>query len=322
MAHDDATTAPPLVERGAVRIALIGAGSMGQKHLAALRTLAKAGEAALAAIVDPRARAAELAAAAVPDLDSVPRFESLAALRRSKEIAFDAAVVATPSATHRALGEELLADDSHVLMEKPLGGSLADAEALAALAARSRAHFFVGFVERFNPAVNALQSMLRSRSVAKVTEIECVRSTNRVDSSRDAREMALDLAIHDVDLLHWLLGRWASGSASLERASATFRLAGEASVSARIAVGLAVEGAARAMRLRTTEGDWICDFQRRSLVAPDGSERVATPIDDDDPLTAQLRAFVRAVGGGVIDERLADASAALAAQRTLDGCFR
>jgi predicted dehydrogenase len=67
----------------------------------------------------------------------------------------DAVTVATPTETHVEIVEPLLREGVHVLVEKPMTRTTADAERLLAAAAQSGATFGVGHTERFNPAVAA-----------------------------------------------------------------------------------------------------------------------------------------------------------------------
>jgi predicted dehydrogenase len=72
----------------------------------------------------------------------------------------DAAVVATPTFTHHRVASELIRGGVHVLVEKPLAPTLAEADELVQLARRRHVVLQVGHVERFNPALVSVEDRL------------------------------------------------------------------------------------------------------------------------------------------------------------------
>ncbi|AEW06816.1 oxidoreductase domain protein [Sulfobacillus acidophilus DSM 10332] len=127
------------------KLALVGCGKIGQKHLQAL---VHSNIAELVATVDvdiERARAA-----AVPfDARSYPSLESLLALEP-----IDAVIIATPSGTHRALTEMALRRGLHVMVEKPLALTGQDATAMVELARQKGRVLTVTQFNRLLPAVS------------------------------------------------------------------------------------------------------------------------------------------------------------------------
>ena len=107
----------------------------------------------------------------------------------------DAAVIATPTAHHHEVAEQLLSDGVHVLVEKPVTKTVAEANRLIALARRRGLVLQVGHVERFNPAWNAVVQHL-----ARPQYIEAVRAGSYTFRSTDV-SIVLDLMIHDLDLV-------------------------------------------------------------------------------------------------------------------------
>ncbi len=107
----------------------------------------------------------------------------------------DAAVVAVPTKFHAEVGCDLLRRGVHVLVEKPLAGSLAEADRL--LAAQGDRVLAVGHVEYFNPAVQAL------RGVGAPRFLEVQRLAIFTPRSLDV-DVVLDLMIHDIQILHAL----------------------------------------------------------------------------------------------------------------------
>src|SRR2546429_2699580 len=75
----------------------------------------------------------------------------------------DAVIVATPTSTHREVVERCLKAGVHVLVEKPLAGTVADAEALAALEKETGRVLMVGHTFLFNSAVRAIKGYIDNR---------------------------------------------------------------------------------------------------------------------------------------------------------------
>jgi predicted dehydrogenase len=107
----------------------------------------------------------------------------------------DAAVVATPTRFHCQVARDLLAAGIHLLVEKPLAPTTAQASEMVELARRGGLVLQVGHVERFNPAFAAAQPHVREPKY-----IEAVRRSGFSFRSTDIG-VVLDLMVHDVDLV-------------------------------------------------------------------------------------------------------------------------
>lgn len=174
----------PERQRGALRVAVIGVGSFGRHHARAIRDIDSA---ELAAIVDVDFERAQQAA---QEYGSQP-------FRNLEEITgfADAAIVATPTVTHEQVASQLLEAGLDVLVEKPIAGSSAAGERLARLAQARGRILQVGHLERFNPAVLALEKIL---TVPLFFEIH--RLSVFTPRSLDI-DVVLDLMIHDLDIV-------------------------------------------------------------------------------------------------------------------------
>jgi len=168
-----------------LRVGVFGTGAMGRNHVRLLSALPGA---ELVGIYDPDSRSAE-AAARDHGARIFPRLEELAG-----EI--EAAVVAAPTVAHADMGCALLARGLHVLIEKPLAASLAEADRL--LAAAGDRVLAVGHVEFFNPAVQALLAVNTPPRFVEVQRLG-VFSPRSLDV-----DVILDLMIHDLQILHAL----------------------------------------------------------------------------------------------------------------------
>jgi len=172
-------------------VAVAGAGAFGRNHLRVVRELETAGfGVALAAAVEPDpARAAETAAKyAIPVYPSVD--ELLAA-----NLDLAAATVAVPTIHHRAVAAPMLDEGLDLLVEKPLAASLEEADDLIGRAERAGRILQPGHLERFNPAVLAVEPRLR-----RPMFFEAHRLSVFTPRSLDV-DVVLDLMIHDLDIV-------------------------------------------------------------------------------------------------------------------------
>jgi predicted dehydrogenase len=173
--------------RAALRVAVIGTGSLGKEHARIYADLAKTGEITFAGILD----ASPEAARAVADRLRVPVFASLAEATE----AADAFSIVTPTSTHFAIARELLARGRHVLVEKPMTDNSEDAATLVELARAHGSVLQVGHVERFNPIFQRLQEI-----APEPRFIEAHRLSPFPARSTDVG-VVLDLMIHDLDII-------------------------------------------------------------------------------------------------------------------------
>ena len=109
----------------------------------------------------------------------------------------DAVCIAVPTKLHHQVGLNCLGAGIHVLLEKPIAASIAEAESLVNAAAQANCILQVGHIERFNPAFVELTK------VAQTEEILAVESRRMSPYSQRANDVSvvLDLMIHDIDLL-------------------------------------------------------------------------------------------------------------------------
>jgi predicted dehydrogenase len=179
------------VSQAPLRIAVAGAGAFGKNHLRVYRELEAAGLGiALVAAVEPdSARAADTASRyAIPVFASAD--ELLAA-----DLKLDAATVAVPTVHHHDVASTLLDAGLDLLVEKPLAASLTEADDLIARAERGKRILQPGHLERFNPAVLAIQTQLH-----RPMFFESHRLSIFTPRALDV-DVVLDLMIHDLDIV-------------------------------------------------------------------------------------------------------------------------
>jgi predicted dehydrogenase len=115
----------------------------------------------------------------------------------------DGVIIATPVRTHYHLAKEALLHGKHVLVEKPLTASVAEAEELVALAKRKRRVLMVGHTFEYSPAVNELRKLVQNGDLGKIYCIEAERVN--LGLFRSDINVIWDLAPHDVSILLYLL---------------------------------------------------------------------------------------------------------------------
>jgi predicted dehydrogenase len=172
-----------------VSAAVIGVGYLGRFHA---QKYAQAAGCELVAVVDPSREAREQVGAEL----KVPAVADYRELVGKVE----AVSVVTPTPQHFAIARDFLAGGSHVLVEKPITETPAEARELIALAgARSRV-LQVGHLERFNAAILAAEPHLKSPRF-----VECHRLAPYRERGTDVN-VVLDLMIHDIDIVQTIVG--------------------------------------------------------------------------------------------------------------------
>lgn len=177
-------------------ICVIGCGSMGRNHV---RVLSDLPGVELRAIVDANAQVT----AHLAHRYRVPAYPTLKAMLA--EITPRAAVVAVPTVEHLSIAGALVERGVHVLVEKPIAASVAEARALIARAEGANVALFVGHIERFNPAVLELRRRLSAGELGRVLHVEARRQGPFPARIQDVG-VIVDLAVHDIDLVRFVTG--------------------------------------------------------------------------------------------------------------------
>jgi predicted dehydrogenase len=172
-----------------LRVAVVGVGYLGRFH--AEKYAARA-DVELVALVDVDARRAREIAR---EVGGEPLTDHRALFGR-----VDCASVAVPTQHHHAVATELLAAGIDVLVEKPLASTIEEGRALVELAAQTGRMLQVGHLERFNPALLALDGV-----ITQPRFIECHRLAPFSERGTDV-DVVLDVMIHDLDLILSMTG--------------------------------------------------------------------------------------------------------------------
>lgn len=282
-----------------VKVGVIGVGSLGQHHA---RIYAEMENAQLVGVVDRREdRAREVAeksgCAAYNDWRSL--FDDV-----------EAVSIAVPTSDHASVGIEALDAGVHVLVEKPIAADLRDADRLIERAHLRGRTLHVGHSERFNPVVQAVRPY-----ISRPQFFEAHRLGVFVQRSLDV-DVVLDLMIHDIDLVLWLV---ASPVVEIKSVGipvltprvdiANARIEFEDGTVANLTASRVSRERVRKLRFFQPNDYLSLDFHQRtaevySLLNEDGGRRIVErrpEVTSTEPLRGELEAFLAAVRDGSAD---------------------
>ena len=277
-----------------IRIGVVGTGHLGSYHI---QKYLKMPECRVVGVADLSEENARKAAAG-------RNFEILTDCRGLLG-KVDAVSIAVPTGAHHEVAAIFLKAGIDVLLEKPIATTLAEAEELIELADAKKLVFQIGFVERFNPAVTALRSVM-----ARPLFIESHRLHPFFERGTDV-DVILDLMVHDLDIiLHFVKSpvenvdavgvSVLSDKVDIANARLTFAGGCVANITASRVTGKVMQK----IRFFGVDGYHAVDFKKRALVSLNrrngagGQIEIAeNPVEviPADPLEEEIRSFVRAV---------------------------
>jgi predicted dehydrogenase len=276
-----------------IRIGVIGVGDFGRNHVRVLHELPGAEFIGLHDADPERARqiAAEFGSEAFVDMDQL-----------AEQI--DAACVASPTVSHARIATHLLERGVDVLVEKPMTSSLAEADALIATAKRNGRILQVGHLERFNPAVVAVQKIVSRPLFFEVHRLG-VFSPRSLDV-----DVVFDVMIHDLDILLSLVDAPVSDLRAVGIPVLTdkvdiahARIEFESGAVANLTASRVSTERVRKLRFFQAHEYISVDYTRQDVVrvrvAGEGAQPAIdfekVPTQPEEPLKAELRGFLAAV---------------------------
>jgi len=181
-----------------LKVAVVGAGSMGTNHLRVLQDFD-----------DDSFHLVGVADSQESTLARAVRRYHVAGFADHRRMIFetcpDLVVVAVPTNLHCEVASYALERGIHVLIEKPIATTEEEARALIELSRRHGAAIAVGHIERFNPAVVELKQLISSGTLGQIFSLHARRVGPYPPRIRDVG-VALDLATHDLDAMRSLIG--------------------------------------------------------------------------------------------------------------------
>ncbi|HVJ94001.1 MAG TPA: Gfo/Idh/MocA family oxidoreductase, partial [Labilithrix sp.] len=245
-----------------------------------------------------------------------PNIESL------HNVDFDAAVVATPTATHRDVVLDLVKMKKHVLVEKPVASSFEQGVEVIEAAAAAGVKVAVGHVERFNPVVRKLREVIRGGWLGDPIHFSFTRVGGYPETILEGNNVLLDLAVHDIDVFRSVVGQVRVESSmahsSFKRGvldTAEIFLEAASGPTASIHANWVTPTKIRTVRVTGTRGVLFADYILQSLELYGGNltkriepttgvknfesvqehyrttDRVLFGVTKEEPLVSQLRQF-------------------------------
>jgi predicted dehydrogenase len=270
-----------------IKAGIIGTGHIGKFHA---RILSESAAAEFAAIYDSNAEAARDVAKqyGVRVADSLEEFAGLV----------EAATIATPTPSHHEIGKFLLSRKKHLLIEKPIAETTAQAGELVELARAQGCVLQIGHVERFNPVLDALD-----KHIAKPRFIESHRLSPYPNRSIEIG-VVLDLMIHDLEIILHLVGSPvksidAVGMRVLSRGEdiANARLRFENGCVANVTVSRVSPEKIRQIRVFQPDACLSLDYQHQTgeIFRLSGGKIGGEPleIEKGEPLKREVESFIR-----------------------------
>ena len=272
-----------------MKFGLAGAGAMGKNHA---RVISKLPKSELVAVYDADFKRAK-AIAKEFDAVAVSTLEELASMT-------EAVSVAVPTVAHLKVGGELMNAGSHILMEKPIAGSIEEARELVEIAQQKKRVLAVGHIERFNPVMKTLE-----KQVGFPRFIEAQRLSPFPKRSLDIG-VVLDLMIHDIEIiLHLVKSPVVSVDAvgvpviTKHEDIANARLRFENGAVANITSSRISPDKLRKIRVFQGDAYLSLDYQnqeghivKKGLL---GLDKKKVPVEKGEPLFLELQSFANAV---------------------------
>ncbi|HVU13044.1 MAG TPA: Gfo/Idh/MocA family oxidoreductase [Phototrophicaceae bacterium] len=178
------------------RLGVIGCGYWGPNLI---RNFAELSRSSLVAVADLSDKRLDYIRTRYPEAITTQDY------RQFFNLSLDGVIVATPPPTHFAIASECLEHDLHVLVEKPLALSSAEAQTLVQLARSHQRTLMVGHTFTYNPAVRALKQIIDSGELGRILYIDSVRLN--LGLYQRGLNVVWDLAPHDVSIIRYLLER-------------------------------------------------------------------------------------------------------------------
>jgi UDP-N-acetylglucosamine 3-dehydrogenase len=219
----------------------------------------------------------------------------------------DAVTIAAPTHLHHEVALACIARGIHVLVEKPIASTVEEGREIVDAARKAGVTLMVGHVERFNPAVATIKQAIKDEDILSIAITRVGPFPPRMSDVG----VVIDLAVHDIDLIRWFTesdiidvqSQLASAVATREDI-ALLQFRTESGVLAHINTNWLTPFKARTVTVATRGKYVMGDLLTRQVTEcfgfkTDGSYSMRhLPVGQDEPLRAELLAFLTAVRSG------------------------
>jgi len=272
-----------------MKVGVIGVGNMGRHHPRVYRELG-----------------AELVGIADTDLEKAQEIATRYGTRAYADYkdlldqGLDAVSVAVPTAKHREVALEAINRGINLLVEKPIADSLASGREIINAADARGVKLMVGHIERYNPAVQKLKQLIDEGVLGKLIILSARRVGPFVPRISDVG-IILDLAIHDIDVIRYLIG--GECTSIFARSTRLKNVKGDAAVmlmafdevSAFIEVNWYTPYRLRTLTVTGTEGTASMDYQKQEIEIDNSDGHMVLKLNPMEPLRNELEHFLDCV---------------------------
>jgi UDP-N-acetylglucosamine 3-dehydrogenase len=273
------------------KIVVVGAGGFGKNHVRVLNDLGS-----LAGVIDINEEVAKkygsfYRVAWSTNLDSF-NFNDI-----------DGAVISTPTSTHKEIAVKLIEKGiKYLLVEKPFVATLKEAVELLEFSKGKDVKFFVGFIERFNQAVELSKNYLSEGKIGKPIILHALRVRSWPDRPIDLGVIK-DTSIHDIDLSLYLFGsmpktvyaRSGSIAHSINEDHATIILNFSEETRAVIDSNWLTPSKSRKLTITGTLGLIDADLITQEVILRNGEGAFVKRTDWKEPLLFELKSFIKCI---------------------------
>ncbi|MEM0349269.1 MAG: Gfo/Idh/MocA family oxidoreductase [Candidatus Caldarchaeum sp.] len=276
-----------------VDVAVVGAGFWGVNHIRVLKEL---GEAEVVAVCDVDIERARKAAARFGVGNTYSDVDTML-----KETHPDAVTICTPSTTHAELALKLLDHGCDLLIEKPMASTVDEAVKILEKNRESGRVVMVGFIERFNPAVQFARRLIEEKEVGDVLLFYGRRIGWWPERIGDTG-VVKDTAIHDLDLVTWIFrtlpdevyGMCGRLRHSYEDHAQIFLSYGEGR-SALLEANWLTPRKKREMHITGENGVISVKFIEQEVVVEKAEQTIIPHMKTSEPLRNELKHFIESV---------------------------
>jgi len=182
-----------------INVGVIGVGQMGTYHAQIYHKLPQANLMAICEYDDARRIEAE-------EEFKCKAYKDYRELLENPEI--EAVSIVLPDNMHREAVELAVANNKHILLEKPLAKELKDGEAMYQITKDYDKVFTVGFLLRFDPRFNKIKKALDDGELGDIIHLYCRRNSPITGPRRyiGASDLSMHVMIHDIDYINWYMG--------------------------------------------------------------------------------------------------------------------
>jgi UDP-N-acetylglucosamine 3-dehydrogenase len=271
-----------------LRVAVIGTGFWGRNQARVLSQLDQTELMCVCDVDDGRAKT-------VGAEFHVPYLTNRAEVFARSDI--DAVTICTPTTTHKEVATQALRAGKHTLVEKPMTNTTSEARELVALAKERGLRLMPGHIERFNPAVDYLRSLLDEQKLGTVTLFHARRVGRWPERIGDVG-VVRDTAIHDIDLaryifrdevhsVHAKIGSIKHTKEDYAEIMLEFRKGGTAFIDAN----WLTPRKARTLIVTGSEATVQLDYISQEITIEDSTQSTRPNLEKQEPLRAELAHF-------------------------------